>query len=73
MARTRTDTYKHTISGLISKRGEMLEELAVIRERNQRPLRRRRWLRCEGAIAALHDLNAGVWTFNDFNDDVGHR
>jgi hypothetical protein len=33
MAKARTDTYAHTISGLIGKRAEMLEELALIRER----------------------------------------
>jgi hypothetical protein len=33
MRKARTDTYKHTISGLISKREEMLEELALVRER----------------------------------------
>jgi hypothetical protein len=31
--RARTDTFKHTITGLIAKREEMLEELAVLRER----------------------------------------
>ncbi len=31
--KARTETYQHTIAGLISKRAEMLEELAVIRER----------------------------------------
>jgi hypothetical protein len=33
MRKARTDTYKHTISGLIAKRAEMLEELALNRER----------------------------------------
>lgn len=33
MSKARTDTYAHTISGLLSKRSEMMEELAVIRER----------------------------------------
>jgi hypothetical protein len=33
MRKARTDTYQHTISGLLSKREEMLEELAVLRER----------------------------------------
>lgn len=31
--RARTESYAHTISGLLSKREEMLEELAVMRER----------------------------------------
>jgi hypothetical protein len=33
MTKARTDTYAHTISGLIGKRAEMLEELALLRER----------------------------------------
>ncbi len=29
----RTETYQHTINGLLQKRGEMMEEIAVTRER----------------------------------------
>jgi hypothetical protein len=29
----RTETYEHTISGLLQKRGEMMEDMAVTRER----------------------------------------
>lgn len=43
MPKARTETYSHAISALISKREEMLEELAVMRER-------------EGALA--NDLDA---------------
>ncbi|MBD3818757.1 MAG: hypothetical protein IE912_07625 [Brevundimonas diminuta] len=32
----RTDTFNHAISGLLAKRGEMLEELAIIREQQAR-------------------------------------
>jgi hypothetical protein len=31
--RARTETYAHTISGLLAKRGELMEEIAVTRER----------------------------------------
>jgi hypothetical protein len=31
--RARTDTYEHTISGLLAKRSEMMEEIALTRER----------------------------------------
>lgn len=33
MKKARTETYEHAISALLSRRGEMLEELAVLRER----------------------------------------
>lgn len=33
MKPARTETYQHAISALLTRRGEMLEELAVIRER----------------------------------------
>jgi hypothetical protein len=33
MRKARTETYEHTISGLLSKRAEMVEEVAVMRER----------------------------------------
>lgn len=33
MRTARTDTYEHTISGLLAKREEMMEEIAVARER----------------------------------------
>lgn len=33
MKPARTETYEHTISGLLAKRVEMVEEIAVIRER----------------------------------------
>lgn len=33
MKPARTDTYEHTISGLLSKRAEMMEEIATTRER----------------------------------------
>lgn len=33
MRKARTDTYEHTISGLLTKRDEMMEEIAVTRER----------------------------------------
>ncbi len=31
--RTSTETYEHTINGLLQKRGELIEEMAVTRER----------------------------------------
>lgn len=43
MAKARTETYAHTISGLMSRREELIEELAQMRER-------------EGALA--NDLDA---------------
>ena len=33
MTRHRSDTYEHTINGLLAKRGEIMEEIAVTRER----------------------------------------
>lgn len=33
MAKLRTDTYEHTITGLLGKRSEMLEEAAILREK----------------------------------------
>jgi hypothetical protein len=33
MTRASTETYEHTINGLLQKRGEMMEEIAVTRER----------------------------------------
>ena len=33
MKHTHTDTYEHTISGLLGKRSEMLEEAAILREK----------------------------------------
>ncbi|WP_168074099.1 hypothetical protein [Caulobacter sp. SSI4214] len=36
MARQTTETYQHAISALLFRRGEMLEELAVIREQQAR-------------------------------------
>lgn len=33
MRNARTETYEHTISGLLSKRAEMMEEVAMTRER----------------------------------------
>lgn len=36
MARQTTETYQHAISALLFRRGEMLEELAIIREQQAR-------------------------------------
>lgn len=33
MTRHRSETYEHTINGLLSRRGEIMEEIAVTRER----------------------------------------